>query len=250
MKTFIKNLAAKMGYKVQNTKYMLKPFLEGDHVMGLEFDHVLSKYLLGLPDPSSLTFIQVGAFDGVECDPLRKYLLRYNWKGVMLEPQPIPFSKLSRQYEGRLELNILNAAIARTNGKANLFILEGDNLPEWTKGMASFEKSNILKHAYLIPDLEKHIKQIEIDTISFEEIFKRNNLKKVDLLQVDTEGFDAEVIRMFPFHLLKPAVIHFECKHIKKDDLENLLADLIQKGYEVAYDRGEDMMAVLPEQVK
>ena len=55
---------------------------------------------------------------------------------------------------------------------------------------------------------------------------------------------------MFPFHLLKPAVIHFECKHIKKDDLENLLADLIQKGYEVAYDRGEDMMAVLPEQVK
>jgi hypothetical protein len=58
-------------------------------------------------------------------------------------------------------------------------------------------------------------------------------------------SFDAEIIRMFPFSSLKPSIIHFESKHIPKENLENLLDYLVGLGYDIAPDRGEDMLAVL-----
>ena len=68
--------------------------------------------------------------------------------------------------------------------------------------------------------------------------------KQLDLLQIDTEGFDAEIIRMFPFEICTPALIHFESKHIEKKDLEKLLQQLLDLNYLVARDGAEDMMAV------
>lgn len=50
---------------------------------------------------------------------------------------------------------------------------------------------------------------------------------------------------MLPFDKLKPKIIHFESKHIPKDQLEQVLDFLISNGYKVARDREEDMIAVL-----
>jgi hypothetical protein len=123
--------------------------------------------------------------------------------------------------------------------------LEGEGIPEWSKGMASFDKQNILKHANLIPNLKNYVKQIEVKTVTFDEILSMKSLVQLDLLQVDTEGFDAEVILMFPFNILKPGIIHFESKHIPKARLEQLLDILIAKGYYIARDGEEDMLAIL-----
>ncbi len=245
MKKILKSLLIKNGYTLGSTKYILKQVLNNDHTLKLNFDHVLSDYILNRANEHPFSFIQIGAFDGIECDPLRKYLLKYDWKGILMEPQPIPFNKLQKEYANRPLLKVLNAAIGKAKGQTSLFTLDGSDIPEWSKGMASFDKQNILKHSYLIPDLEKKIREIEISTITFEDIFLMNTLQHLDLLQVDTEGFDAEIISMFPFNKLKPAIIHFESKHIKKDRLESLLDFLIRHGYYFAYDGEEDMMAVL-----
>ncbi len=245
MKQLIKSLIAKTGYKVISTKYILKQFLLDENILKLDFDHVLSKYLMGKTNPSEVTFMQIGAFDGVECDPLRKYLLKFNWRGIMLEPQPIPYQKLKEEYKDRNNLIIVNAALSDMEGKTHLFILEGDTLPEWSKGMASFNKQNILKHTNLIENLESYIKKIEIDTITFQNMLRKHSIDHLDLLQIDTEGYDAEILKMFPFQKLKPAIIHFESKHIPKLQLEQLLHYLMGYGYKVAQDSGEDMVAVL-----
>jgi hypothetical protein len=63
---------------------------------------------------------------------------------------------------------------------------------------------------------------LKSETISFETLLDRFKWSKLDLLQVDAEGFDAEIIKMFPFDRLKPAIIHFEA-NILKAELENLL---------------------------
>lgn len=145
MKRILKNYLSAMGYKLSSTKYIPKPFLTDQNILQLEFDHVLADYLINSKDENQFTFIQIGAFDGVECDPLYKYLKRYDWKGVMLEPQPIPFEKLKKQYESRPNITVVNAALNQSKGKSTLYILEGDHLPEWSKGMASFSRENILK---------------------------------------------------------------------------------------------------------
>jgi FkbM family methyltransferase len=246
IKSLIRKLAGSAGYKISSTKYMLKQFDADHHILKLDFDHVLSKYLIHHKQPGSdFIFIQIGAFDGVQCDPLISYIDKYNWKGVMLEPQPAPYAKLKERYDHNKRIAIRNSAISPSSGKTVLYTLEGDSLPSWSKGMASFSKENILKHNYIFPDINNHIKEINVDTIAFEQLLAEESISSLDLLQVDTEGYDAEIIKMFPFDKVKPKIIHFESKHIPKTSLEDVLDLLIGHDYKIARDREEDMMAVL-----
>ena|SRR5688572_6519027 len=248
IKRILKNIFEKAGYKITGTKYVLKQFLHPENTLQLDFDHALSKYLIHSKQlDNDFTFIQVGAFDGAECDPLMKYLQRFDWNGIMLEPQPGPYYKLFDRYRDRNAIKVIKAAISNRNGTATLYTLEGDGLPEWTKGMASFNKQNIIKHEYMFPNINDHIKEIEVDTITFQQLFADHSISKIDLLQIDTEGFDAEILRMFPFDRIKPNIIHFESKHIPKHELERVLDDLISYGYKIGRDREEDMIAVLEE---
>lgn len=75
-------------------------------------------------------------------------------------------------------------------------------------------------------------------------LFSQFDVNHVDLLQIDTEGFDAEIIYIFPFDKIKLSIIHFESKHLSKPKLEKLLTHLISMGYSVAYDGEEDMLVV------
>ena len=104
-----------------------------------------------------------------------------------------------------------------------------------------------MKHNYLFPKLDEYIRETHVDTITFQQLFADYSIQSIDLLQIDTEGFDAQVLQMFPFNQIKPKLIHFESKHISKADLEKVLDYLISYGYKIARDRQEDMMAVLVE---
>ena len=245
MKSSIKKILKYFGYKLINTRMIPATLLDKELILYLDFDHVLSRYLFEKDDPSDIRFIQVGAFDGITCDPLRKYLIRYDWEGVMLEPQPTPFAKLKAIYADRKKISLINAVISKENGKADLFIVESDSMPEWAKGMASLDQSNILKHENLLPGLSSTIRKAEVEAISFDTILKDHNFESIDLLQIDTEGFDAEVLKLFPFDKIKPRIIHFESKHIPRPEQERTLTFLTGMGYLIARDRDEDMMAIL-----
>lgn len=244
MRSKLKKILRASGYRVESTKYMLKQVADRHALIELDFDHVLAKYLFDRSSGKNFRFLQIGAFDGIECDPIRKYLLKFDWEGFMMEPQPVPFSRLGELYGNRERLVLLNAAVSRTDGTSPLHVLVGDELPVWAKGMVSFNKDNILKHHDLVPNISEHIKSIEIPTIKLETLFRKYKVDYLDLLQIDTEGYDAEILRMFPFDILKPSIIHFESKHIAKEDLERLLDSLIDLGYRFSTDKGEDIVCI------
>lgn len=246
MKKIIRSILKHLGYTLNSTKYILKPFLKNHKVAELNFDHIVAKYiLLDKKGDEGFNFLQIGTFDGIISDPIRKYIVKFHWYGIMLEPQPIPFAKLEKLYFQNKNVVVLNYALGETKGVSKIYTLEGDELPEWSKGMASFSKPNILKHKELINNLEDYIKEIEIKTINFKALFTEQCIERLDLLQIDTEGYDATILNLFPFHKLKPAIIHFESKHIAKLELEKLLDKLIKHGYSIAKDGAEDMTAVL-----
>lgn len=246
IKSLIKKLARSAGYTIVSNKYVVRHFQKQESILKLDFDHVVSKYLLFDKDPESqFVFIQVGAFDGVQCDPLNKYINKYDWKGVMLEPQETPFNQLKQMYKDRADISVKNAAISKEVGKAVLYTLLGNDLPEWAKGMASFIKENVLKHKYIFPQIEERIKEREVDTLTFEKLLFDESIAELDLLQIDTEGYDAEILNLFPFQMIKPKIIHFESKHIARVELEKTLDLLINFGYSIARDGEEDMIAVL-----
>ena len=59
------------------------------------------------------------------------------------------------------------------------------------------------------------------------DIIRYNKFKKVDLLQIDTEGYDADVIDMFDFECYHPILIQYEYVHLSNNQ-NNLTIKLLE----------------------
>lgn len=251
MKTVIKKLLAAVGLKVINTKYQLRAFLDGYHVLFLSFEHVVDHYISKRNPVTPFYFIQIGAFDGVMHDPLRKYIVRYEWNGILVEPQPEPFNKLQELYANCDRINLLNCVISDSRGDKIIYVVDEDAgaLPDWIRGSASFDRKNLSKYSASLPALGNAIKELRVKSITMNDLISIHGNKPLDLLQIDAEGYDGELIKMFPFETLKPQIIHFESKNLSRNQLQEVVDILVRKGYDVAFDGGmqkaEDMIAVL-----
>jgi FkbM family methyltransferase len=189
-------------------------------------------------------FIQVGAFDGISTDPLYKYITRYGWRGVLLEPQPRAAAKLRELYRGNDRVLVLEAALDDRPGKRTLFTVDSENVPAWAGGMASFQRENILKNSYLIPGLEAMVKEIVVNCVSFDDVFRNFVSDRLDLLQIDAEGADGFILSSFPFGRTRPAIVHWESKNLTKRQQEKVLEMLSGHRYKFARSGDEDMLAV------
>jgi FkbM family methyltransferase len=243
LKRFIKKVLAGLGYRVQGTRYSPRHLLDPGYLRGLELADIVCRRML--ETGQQLTFIQIGAFDGVMKDPLYPYIDKYGWRGVMVEPQPGPAKELRDLYRDNDDIVVLEAAVDAAAGKRKLFTVESDNVPTWARGMASFEREHIVKHSYLIPGIENMIREIEVDCIPMDEVLKPLNSDRVDLLQIDAEGADADLLALFPFERIKPAIVHWEIKNLTKLQKEFCFDRLASFGYRFAPSGGEDMMALL-----
>jgi hypothetical protein len=79
-----------------------------------------------------------------------------------------------------------------------------------------------------------------VQCISLNSLLKEHQVTKVDLLQIDTEGYDLEIILNLDFKVIKPKIIHFE--HglpdgiISKEQFMILTDVLHSNGYELWMD--------------
>lgn len=243
MKKTIKSLLRRAGYYVEDTRYTPRHLYQPECVRALQFDDVVCRYMFD--HGQNCNFIQIGAFDGLAADPLRRYVERCGWRGVMLEPQPGPATELRRLYSGNTGIIIIEAAVADERTTRTLYVVESETLPKWARGMASFDRAHILKHDYLLPGIEKFVHERFVNCVTFDDILEsQHGGAKLDLLQIDAEGSDGHVLSLFPFHRLKPPIVHWEIKNMMTADQEAALDLLCSHGYKVARSGGEDMLAV------
>jgi hypothetical protein len=94
-------------------------------------------------------------------------------------------------------------------------------------------------------DANTMIKEVKVDCMPFEDVIARLPSQRLDLLQIDAEGADGYILSLFPYHLMRPAIIHWEIKNTTKADQEATLDLLSSYGYRFARSGGEDMLAVL-----
>lgn len=239
----IKRGLAALGYHVQGTRYCPRQLLEPTLLRCLEFDDVICRRMFEVG--SQLTFIQVGAFDGITGDPLKKYIEKCGWKGVVVEPQSKATDQLRALYGDNQRILILQAAIDGERRQRSLYRVESNLVPRWAGGLASFRRENILKHSDLIPGIETMISQETVDCITFAEVLTYLPNEEIDLLQIDTEGADGYILSLFPFDRLRPSIVHWEVKHLSKPEREECLSRLANLGYRFAASGDEDMLAVL-----
>lgn len=206
------------------------------------FIEFLDGYSKKQPD---LFFIQVGSNDGIQHDPLYKFIKRDNWKGIMMEPQKHAFSKLTYAYR-KDNVHLVNKAIAETNDPKKLYKIAFTN-QRWASGISSFLRQHVedriadghvdrqcKKYGITPPaNKEDYITFDEVQCINFPTLLDEFDVKKVDLLHIDTEGFDYEVIKLFDFSKMKPGVIAFEHTHLSADDYEACKTLLKKTGYQL-----------------
>ena len=189
-------------------------------------------------------FIQVGSNDGLKLDPLRPHILARQWAGIMIEPIPYVFEQLEAQYKGHSRIVLENVAITDHDGTAELYYLPestDQSLPDWYDALATFRKDVLLKHAEFIPDIAQRISSIQVPCLTFESICAKHSVGNIDLVQIDTEGYDAEVIKLIDFDHHSPTLIMFEHMHLTPPDRNACIARLRRHGYEYVSDHMDTM---------
>ncbi len=181
----------------------------------LEIDDVLSNYS---KLKSKIFFIQIGANEGKKTDPLYNYISSYRWEGVLVEPVKFLFEKLESNYKMYSEqLFFENVAIGKEDGKQIFYYVkakEDIEVPFWAEELGSFDKEVILKHKIYIAEIESLIIEEEVQVTSISNLQKKYDIKELDILMIDTEGYDFNILITYPFYEIVPDIIIYEHKHL------------------------------------
>lgn len=193
---------------------------------------VLAHHLQKRPD---VTFLQIGAFDGRQSDPLYQFITRYHWRGVLVEPMPDAFAKLQEAYRDEPQVQLQNVAVAQANGTKTLYHLRRDaaGLPTWAPMLASFDRDVVLRHGAQIPHIADLIETTDVRCLTLSALLTQTGLDQIDLLQIDAEGWDFEILKLVDFTRIKPAIINYEHAHLNPDDWDSAVGLLVRNGYSV-----------------
>jgi FkbM family methyltransferase len=183
-------------------------------------------------DPG-LTFVQVGANDGLLHDPVHALVAERGWKGVLIEPVPSIFEALLLNYRGADGLTFENAAIGAIDGSMPLyFVTPRDGDPDFLRALASFDRTILESHAWAAPDIAERVEQLDVPTLRLATLVERHEITRVDLFVIDTEGYDYEILKQIDFEApWAPRFIIFEAKHLDKATLRKVKRRLRRSGY-------------------
>jgi FkbM family methyltransferase len=195
-----------------------------------EFDGLITRASAAEPD---FFVIQIGACDGLLLDPIHDWIKKNHWRGVLVEPQRREFEKLQRTYQNELDRIVLeNVAIADSDGARTLYrVKDSEVTADWQRSIAS------LLHR---PDPERFTPEV-VPCITLETLLNRHQVSRIDLLQVDVEGYDFEIIKLIDFKKIRPTLIRYEHRHLRPGDKHACKALLASNGYrimEMEFDTG------------
>jgi FkbM family methyltransferase len=161
-------------------------------------------------------FVQVGANDGLMSDPVREFVDRYRWRGILIEPIPWLFDKLRENYRDHPQVIFENMAISDSREFLTLYTLEQDpDLPNWAHGLTSFSRDILMIHRRCHPRFDRLIKEVRVPSVSLTGMLESHTVQKLDFLSIDTEGYDFEVLKTLDFERFRPMVIQFEHAHLR-----------------------------------
>ena len=229
LKTTLKKLLAKWGYyisKFDNTDYFcLESFL-----------------YRRLKKTKNFFFIQIGANDGKTYDPLFQFITRHHDKvrGILVEPMGDAFDELIQTYRKYSDILKINVAIHNSEEEMTIYKVDPqklNRLPKWCKGIASFNEH----HHKLSGTPTDCIIPEKVKCISFDKLLDKFKVTKIDLLQIDTEGYDAEIISNINFEKIKPSIIRFEHDLeygvMNKETFKSVVNFLNQHGYQIIMEK-------------
>lgn len=198
--------------------------------------------------PGRIRFLQLGANDGLVNDPIREFAVWRRWHGTFVEPHPLAFQRLVRNYQWRTRISnsfeFVNAAVSVRGSKSLTLWTAGDRalrqlplaerLSALRKVSASHDQLIESFRGAGIPFESADIEQFEVPAYSINDLLANFRCAPADVVVLDIEGLEPAVFAEWDFFRFRPALILFESLHMPefKADVEKLLGG---HGYDVCH---------------
>lgn len=183
------------------------------------------------PPGAPLTFVQVGANDGVSYDSLYDFVKKRDLKGLVIEPLADFYKKLVKNYRFAPGVTPVRKAVHPSLSEIELYRVDPRQMkkvPGWTSGIASvypdyYQKFGTPRSVMI----KEKVPASHLMTILDEHQFCR----PTDLLQIDVEGYDYEVLKQIDFSRWRPGIIKYEYENLKPSDQKASWKLLKKAGY-------------------
>ncbi len=229
IKDILQKAANLLGYRIEKIRESGRPYVPIDILDLVVRDH-MSK-------TEDFFVLQIGANDGVRVDPIRRYIKEFHWSGLLVEPVPWLFEKLCENYKDEHQLRFENAAIAAHDGTVTFYaVVDEGGFPDFAHGLGTLDRESILSpdNKSRIPNIESLIREIVVPSMTVATLLAKHQVEWIDLLQIDAEGYDFEILKMFDFGKMKPSIIQFEHFHLPIEERNECFRYLASNGYRLA----------------
>jgi len=213
--------------------------------------------LLGMSARRPLTIVCVGAGhvpDGGDGDPALEFIRAFPARiarALLVEPIPFRLAATRRYLGDDARLTYVETAIGADATPLTLWQID-----EWADGMLLSQHPSdrvafrSIGHGWTSTDREhvvallaqalgiglgearSHVQPVTVPTDSLASVLASAGIADVDYLQVDTEGWDDEVIASLDLDVCAPAVIRWEFVHLDTARKERLARHLSVAGYQ------------------
>lgn len=160
---------------------------------------IIPKYLLKKYLPANPVSIDCGAHNGSDSIELRRVL-----GGTVhsFEPMPVLFDRLKRHASKYTNILCYPVALGDRTGTQAFYVSEG----------ASDASSSLLEPGdHVVDHPETYFKdKIDVEVLTLDEWGRRNNIRKVDLLWLDMQGFELNMLEASTEILDTVSAIHTE----------------------------------------
>jgi FkbM family methyltransferase len=209
-----------------------------------------------LESQQDLAIVQLGAYIGdSDNDPLFSFLAAQqhpSLTAVLVEPSKPSFDILQKNYCGASGVYLENVAVAEHSGLAEFYRLSVDpvkfGFPEWLSQLSSLKEERmgeIWQRYEADPAVQKfylqHRIKEQVQCMTFSDILSAYRLQKVDLLQMDVEGYEWEILNTIDLETAKIRFINYESV-LLLDNKSSCESYLRNRGYVLA-DHGKDTFA-------
>jgi FkbM family methyltransferase len=169
-----------------------------------------------------LTFLDIGAHDGVSISNTYFLEKERNWNGICVEAQPLEFQKL----KSNRNCVCVNVAVSDYNGETDFICVEG--YANMLSGISDdYNPSHMNRIKNEVRTYGGSINNIKVPVKTLQTILDEHNLKKIDFCSIDTEGSEFNIIKSIDFDKTEITVFIIENNYQEK----NVEEYLVQKDY-------------------
>ena len=172
-------------------------------------------------------FMEFGAGDGKTFSNTYFFEKELNWNGVLVEPVLKHYNEI--KISAKRNCAVVHGAICSKSGQR--VFLDVTNMQGWS----GFEDEMSIDHLTEIQNGKKNgkfkIENVEINCYKFRQILDIFNIKIIDYLAIDVEGYELNILKSIPFNDVIINVIQIELN----ENHSEIRKFLKEKGYDLPW---------------